>query len=187
MDAKARAQAARERAKMYREGENRPDDRVSQDGARTMDEWTDIVGKRIKEAMRRGAFDNLPGRGKPVDTRGDSLVPEDQRMAFKLLKNNDLIPSWIGDRNLILREIEAVRAEIQSRGQAMQTTYNRTTDPVEAEALRQAWNRTIAGWEARVVNLNKRIVTQNLQQPADHLEIIQLRFEEELRRAGVSV
>jgi hypothetical protein len=51
-----------------------------------------IVEKRIQEALERGDFDDLPGRGKPIEIEDDSMVPEDLRLAYKVLKNAGCLP-----------------------------------------------------------------------------------------------
>ena len=51
-----------------------------------------IAEERILEAQRRGEFDNLPGHGKPLQLDDDSHVPEDLRLAYKVLKNADCLP-----------------------------------------------------------------------------------------------
>ena len=51
-----------------------------------------IVEKKIKDAMDKGEFDDLPGRGKPIVFEDDSNIPEDLRLAFKVLKNADCLP-----------------------------------------------------------------------------------------------
>jgi hypothetical protein len=50
-----------------------------------------IVEERIRKAQREGAFDDLPGAGKPLP-REDMDIPEDIRLAYKVLKNADFIP-----------------------------------------------------------------------------------------------
>ena len=50
-----------------------------------------IVEERIKKAQKKGEFDNLPGKGKPLPEE-DMNVPEDIRLAYKILKNADCIP-----------------------------------------------------------------------------------------------
>jgi len=57
-----------------------------------------IVEARIAEAQRAGAFDNLPGAGKPLDLDDDRLVPEDVRMAYRILKNAGFVPQEIEER-----------------------------------------------------------------------------------------
>jgi hypothetical protein len=51
-----------------------------------------IAEERIKEAQRAGAFDNLPGKGKPLDLEDLSWVPEDLRISYHILKNAHVLP-----------------------------------------------------------------------------------------------
>ena len=46
-----------------------------------------LVESIIKEAMERGDFENLPGKGKPIDLSAYFDTPEDVRMAYAVLKN----------------------------------------------------------------------------------------------------
>jgi hypothetical protein len=50
------------------------------------------VEERIRNAQSDGEFDNLPGKGKPLNLDDDSSVPEDLRLAFKVLKNAGCLP-----------------------------------------------------------------------------------------------
>jgi hypothetical protein len=51
-----------------------------------------IVEERILEAQKAGAFDNLPGKGKPLELEDQSWVPEDLRVAYHVLKNAHVLP-----------------------------------------------------------------------------------------------
>jgi len=62
-----------------------------------------IVEQRIKEAMEKGEFDDLPGKGKPLPLEDDSHVPEDLRLAYKLLKNADCLPPELLEKKEILQ------------------------------------------------------------------------------------
>ena len=62
-----------------------------------------IVEDRIKKAQRRGEFDNLPGAGKPLDMCDDQHIPQDLRMAYKILRNADCLPPEIELKKEILR------------------------------------------------------------------------------------
>lgn len=59
----------------------------------------ELVERRIEEARRQGAFDDLPGSGRPLELDDDRLVPEELRMAYRILKNAGLAPP----------EVEALR------------------------------------------------------------------------------
>lgn len=62
-----------------------------------------IVEERIKMAQYKGMFENLPGAGKPLDLSDDQHVPEDLRLAYKILKNADCVPPEIEMRKEIRR------------------------------------------------------------------------------------
>lgn len=61
-----------------------------------------IVEERIKKAQYQGAFDNLPGAGKPLEFSDDRHIPEDLRLAYKILKNADCVPPEIELKKEIL-------------------------------------------------------------------------------------
>jgi hypothetical protein len=51
-----------------------------------------VVEEKILEAQRAGAFDDLPGKGKPLKFADDSWVPEELRVAYHVLKNAHVLP-----------------------------------------------------------------------------------------------
>jgi len=51
-----------------------------------------IAEQKIQEAMERGEFDNLPGKGKPLVFDDCSSVPEDLRAGYRIMKNAGVLP-----------------------------------------------------------------------------------------------
>jgi hypothetical protein len=51
-----------------------------------------IAEERILEAQRAGAFDDLPGKGKPLKLEDLSWVPEHLRIGYMVLKNAHVLP-----------------------------------------------------------------------------------------------
>ena len=51
-----------------------------------------LAEQRIQEAQRKGEFDNLAGKGKPLELADYSTLPEDLRMAYHVLKNANVLP-----------------------------------------------------------------------------------------------
>lgn len=51
-----------------------------------------IAEERILDAQRAGAFDDLPGKGKPLNLEDMSWVPEDLRIGYHILKNAHVLP-----------------------------------------------------------------------------------------------
>ncbi|MEH7096178.1 DnaJ family domain-containing protein [Neobacillus vireti] len=52
-----------------------------------MDFFQILSEDRIKKAYQDGEFDSLPGLGKPMQLEDLSGIPEDLRMAYKIMKN----------------------------------------------------------------------------------------------------
>ena len=61
----------------------------------------DMVERKIWEALKKGEFDDLPGKGRPIDLQDDSHIPEDLRLAYKILKNGDCLPPEIEEKKQI--------------------------------------------------------------------------------------
>ena len=60
-----------------------------------------LAERRIAEAIEKGQLDNLPGAGQPLKLEDDSNVPEDLRMAYKILKNAGCVPPEVALRKEI--------------------------------------------------------------------------------------
>src|SRR5688572_22361153 len=67
------------------------------------------IEQQIRAAIERGDFDNLEGRGKPLDLDAYFNTPEDTRMAFAMLKSNEFVPEEVE----IMREINELKAKIK--------------------------------------------------------------------------
>lgn len=62
-----------------------------------------LADRRIEEAMREGKFDNLPGRGQPLDLE-PMPAEEGARMtwwALRILRQNDFVPEEVRWRKAI--------------------------------------------------------------------------------------
>jgi Domain of unknown function (DUF1992) len=67
-----------------------------------MNIFAKIAERRIKEAMESGEFDNLEGMGKPITFEDETMIPEDLRMVYRILKNAGCIPPELELRNEVV-------------------------------------------------------------------------------------
>jgi len=67
-----------------------------------------LVEQRIRDAIERGELDALPGAGQPLVLDDDPLIPEDLRLAYRILKNAGYAPPEVR----YLREIAELRRSI---------------------------------------------------------------------------
>ncbi len=71
----------------------------------------DLAESRIAEAQRRGDFDDLPGAGTPLRIDDDSLIPQEWRMAYRVLRNAGCLPPEILRRKQV-RDLEMLIADL---------------------------------------------------------------------------
>ena len=82
-----------------------------------------LVEQRIAAAAARGEFDDLPGAGAPLLLDDDALVPEEVRVANRILKNAGFVPPAV-EQLRALRDLQteldavsdpATRCQLQAR------------------------------------------------------------------------
>ena len=80
-----------------------------------------VVEEKIRAAIDAGAFDDLPGAGKPLALDDDRLVPEDVRMAYRILKNAGFVPPELEARKEAadLRQLISVTTDEAARRRAL--------------------------------------------------------------------
>ena len=100
-----------------------------------------IIDEKIEQAMAKGEFDNLPGKGKPLDLDGYFATPEHLRMGYSILKSAEIIPEEMD----LLKQIERLRQSLDS-----------ATDPLEKNALGQQLSEKITNLNMRMEKLQKR-------------------------------
>ena len=78
-----------------------------------------LADRRIIDAEKDGEFENLPGAGKPLDLYEDPMIPEDLRMAYRILRNSGYVPPEVHALRE-LRELECfveqAEGDIRARG-----------------------------------------------------------------------
>lgn len=99
-----------------------------------------IAEEKIAEAIREGAFDNLPGFGKPLELEDDSRVPEDLRAAYRLLKNAGMLPEEMQLRKELVT-LERLIAACRDEGER-----NRLKAEWSAKHLRYRMLAESRGW-----------------------------------------
>ena len=96
---------------------------LQNDEAQPSDEaFEDPVEVKIKAAMAEGEFDNLPGKGKPIDLKGYMETPEHLRAAYHILKNAGYLPEEVR----LKKEMELIKEKImRSKSKADKNKLNK--------------------------------------------------------------
>ena len=97
--------------------------------------------EKIKEAIAKGEFDNLPGKGKPLDLGAYFATPEDLRMGYSILKSADIIPEEIE----LLKQIEGRKKSLAS-----------CTSQIEKRAIEKQLSEKITHFNMRMERYRKK-------------------------------
>lgn len=77
-----------------------------------------IAREKINQAIASGEFDNLPGKGKPLVFDEDLEIPQHLRMAFKILKNANILPEEVQlkkDMHVLRQRLATTPHELERR------------------------------------------------------------------------
>ena len=97
--------------------------------------------EKIKEAIARGEFDNLPGKGRPLDLDAYFATPEDLRTGYSLLKNADIVPEEME----LLKQIDGLKKSFDS-----------CTNPAEKRAIQRQLSEKITNFNMRMDRYRKK-------------------------------
>ena len=128
------------------------------------------VNKQIEEAMERGEFANLPGKGKPLKLDTNPFLTPQARMANRLLKENGFAPRWVELEKEIKQgkaQLERVLINLKGRRERLAAIVQQY--PHRREVISRTFERerarVIAQYSEKLENLNQKIQRVNLRMP----------------------
>jgi DnaJ family protein C protein 28 len=117
-----------------------------------------MAEKMLREAIENGEFDDLPGKGEPIDLRENPFEDPDLRTVHRLLRDAGFAPAWIEERKDIDAELAAAQTKL-TRAWSLFGPGGKA--PSEAE-----WERSEKEFREQVMELQQRIRIYNLKPPA---------------------
>lgn len=89
-----------------------------------------LIEEKIREAMEAGEFDNLQGKGKPIDLEDYFATPSDLRLGYSMLKSARCLPEEIELR----KEIEDLKTQLATCSDQRHSQTLRTA--IESKSLK---------------------------------------------------
>ena len=151
-----------------------------------MKHWESLIDQKIREGMERGEFDDLPGKGKPLDTSENPFEDPEMRMAHRMLRNAGFAPLWIEERKDIDAEFDHARHQLSRVWTVMQNALGTDNE----RGARARWEKALDSFRQQAGELNRRITAWNLKIPAAAFQRRLIEIEKEVRevqRHGGSV
>jgi DnaJ family protein C protein 28 len=136
----------------------------------------DSIDEQIRRAYEDGKFSDLPGKGKPLRLQNDPFIDPEWRLAHHVLTNGGFTLPWIEARQEIEKDLETARTDLARVAAWRAQALGRQPETL----IKTEWDRAEAVFCQRIAELNKRILSYNLQAPRDQFQLPSLNFEREL-------
>lgn len=142
-----------------------------------MSNWDKLVEKKIRDAMSEGEFDDLQGKGQPLNLDENPFEDPTMRTAHRLLRNNGFTLAWITERNEIETAIDEARASLARSWDSFQEAQKSRRVARQAE---DDWRHFQNTFRRQVADINRRIAAYNLRAPSPTLHRMPLDAEREI-------
>ena len=143
-----------------------------------MKDYSRSLDEQIRKAIEDGAFDDLPGKGKPLDLQQNPHEDPAWRMAFRMLRSSGYSLPWIEKRQQIEKEYEAA-CEALARSWSW---YRSAVSEKNKRFQEQEWQRAVEVYRETIAKLNKRILTYNIDVPSEQFQRRQINIERDIKR-----
>ena len=143
-----------------------------------MGRWESLIDKKIREGIEQGDFDNLSGKGVPIDLSENPFEDPDWRTAYRMLRNAGFAPPWIEERKLIEAELEEARIQLMRAW----TVVKNARGTENERAARARWEKARSSFQKQVDELNRSVAAWNLKVPGAGFHRKRINAEREIER-----
>ncbi len=137
------------------------------------------VERRLREALEAGAFTGLPGEGRPLRFDDDPYTPDAWKLAYRILKDNNLAPEWIEQGKHLDAWRERLLDRISRAIRDRQAVRARGGSPERAELAWQVVNKALS---REVERYNRELLSYNVKVPAGFPQKLYLDLTREIER-----
>ncbi len=137
------------------------------------------IEEHIRRAMEQGKFDDLPGKGKPLNLDENPLEDPDWRLAHHMLRSGGFTLPWIETYREIEKELDNSRKSLACTWAWRQADESGEGTPDEQEF---EWQQAVKRFRQQITALNERISSYNMGVPAEQFQKPILDTDREITR-----
>lgn len=146
-----------------------PELRGRRNAVRSETDIINVVEHRIWRSMEEGQFENLPGKGKPLDLKTNPHADPAEDTLYRILSKNGFTPEWVE----LNKEIRHMVSEWKLALKKAWTQQN-NSDGVK-------WRETSEALQVQMRHINDKVFRYNLIVPFGR-QMHGLKWEKELDR-----
>ena len=133
-----------------------------------LSKWDTIVDERIRKLIGDGDMSWHPKAGQPLEFEDEQHVPEDQRLANKMMKDNDAIPPWMALAFTLRDKHEKITKRIKqyARDYVARRDYAiKVGSFILHREADERWNKATRQLGIDIASYNAELLNYNLQVP----------------------
>ncbi|KAJ8533873.1 hypothetical protein K7X08_007197 [Anisodus acutangulus] len=146
-----------------------PELRGQRDAVRSETDIINVVEQRIWHSMEEGQFENLPGKGKPLDLNTNPHADPAEDTLYRILSKNKCAPEWVE----LNKEIRNNVAEWRS---ALKKAWTHSGSVGDSK-----WIEASGSLKLRIRDINNKVFRYNLIVPFGR-QMLGLKWEKEIDR-----
>ncbi len=146
-----------------------------------MKKYQHSIDEQIRKAIKEGQFENLPGKGEPMDLSANPHEDPAWSVAFRAIRSSGHTLPWIEKRQQIEADLETARQNLLRAWHWYQDTQRDAGNFYQHE-----WKRAQDDFREKITELNKHIFNYNLEVPADQFQRRQIKVDGEIERITTS-
>jgi len=134
-----------------------------------MKRWETLVDRLVRDVIGDGNISHLRGAGRPLDLEDDSNTPDHMRVAYKIMRDHDVVPGWMATAKALEQIEDKLRKQINIRADRFLREKNRARrrgEYVKENQIEADWEVYIEDFNDRVGRYNKEVLLYNIQVPA---------------------
>jgi DnaJ family protein C protein 28 len=136
------------------------------------------IEDHIRKAMEEGKFEDLPGKGQPLQLGQDNPHEDPSwRLAHHVLRSGGFSLPWLETRKEIETELKEARLVLRRTWEWKNSATAEKTNPAVVEA---EWQRVVAAFRRRIEKLNQTIAKYNLEAPSAQFHLLAINVEGEI-------
>ncbi|EYU38588.1 hypothetical protein MIMGU_mgv1a020158mg, partial [Erythranthe guttata] len=150
-----------------------PELRGQRNNVRSETDIINVVEQRVWHAMEEGQFENLPGKGKPLDLTSNPHVDPAEDTLYRILNKNGCAPEWIELNKEIRNSVASWRLALKKAW----VHYNNKGD----HSHDSKWLKSSEALKLQLRDLNNKVFRYNLIVPFGR-QMLGFKWEREVDR-----
>ncbi|XP_050380441.1 uncharacterized protein LOC126797765 [Argentina anserina] len=147
-----------------------PDLRGQRNTVRSETDIINVVEQRIWHSMEEGQFENLPGKGKPLDLSSNPHADPADDTLYRILSKNGCAPRWV-----------ELNKEIRSQAAEWRRALKKAWEKRNGDGGQEKWRETSEALKVQMKQINNKVLEYNLIVPFGR-QMFGIKWEKEMGR-----